>query len=45
MLTIREQSSITVKGNLGGGTIMNPGDLQELNSSEDKQENWWEMQI
>lgn len=45
MLTIREKSSNPVKVNLGGGTIMNPGGLQELNSSKDKQENWWEMQI
>lgn len=32
MLTIREQSSTTIKGNLEGGGIMNPGNLQELNS-------------
>lgn len=31
MLAIRAQSSTTVKGNLEGGTLMNPGDLQELN--------------
>ena len=33
MFTIREWSSITVKGNLEGGNIRNTGNLQELNSN------------